>query len=318
MILYFEKAINLIKKSEKIAIACHINPDADGVGSALALAKAIKNSGRSADIFSADPIGERLSLLPGSGLIGIRSHSAYDLLILVDCNDRSRVGDAEKLAASCKTLIIDHHRCNECKADVSVIMTDISSACEIIYMLIEEWDERLFDKDIAENLFAGIITDTGGFSFPAVTERTHLAAAKLMSFGINSSGIFYEQIKKKSKNAFLLTSRVLLHAKFYSDDRICVISFFKKDFEETGADIFDCDGVVNELLKIDCVLISVAVTEADNAYKFSIRSKDYVDARDIAATFGGGGHRHASGCKLRGCYEEVMERMLKACSDRLR
>ena len=317
--MLFEKAINLIKNSERIAIACHVNPDADTVGSALALSLAIKKSGKTADILSADPIGSRLLYLPGSDTVNVRTHEAYDLFIFVDCSERARIGSSERFIGKAKTLVIDHHKSAVCNSDECIIKSNISSASEMIFMLIEEWDESFFDKDIATNIFAGKVSDTGNFSFPAVTADTHKIAARLFGYGIDSSDIFYNINKKKTKNEFELYARVLSKAKFYSEDRVAVITFRLKDFQETGTDTFATEGVVNSVLNVDTVLVGVAVTEKDNGcYKFSIRSKDYVDAGDIAATFGGGGHRYAAGCRLYGCFEEVLEKILKACADRLR
>ena len=117
---------------------------------------------------------------------------------------------------------------------------------------------------------------------------------------------------------FALKTRVLARAKFYEEGRVGIITFFSYDFAETGTEISDTTGIINAVREVEGVDAAVAVTQVkDEEYKISIRTSERADANRIAAVFGGGGHARAAGCRIFGEYEEVKEKVLKACKDHL-
>jgi phosphoesterase RecJ-like protein len=176
----------------------------------------------------------------------------------------------------------------------------------------------LIDKDVATLLYAGILTDTGMFSYPLTSAETPKIAADLYGYGIDASDVAYNVFKKKSMSAFLLANRALSRARFFKDGKIGIVAFFLKDFEETGAAPCNTEGLVNSIQTIDGVLAAIALTEIDSTrFRVSIRTKSPVDASSIAGEFGGGGHTLAAGCRLQGSYEEIIERLVKAADDRI-
>ena len=113
-----------------------------------------------------------------------------------------------------------------------------------------------------------------------------------------------------------MRNRVLSRTKFFFDGKLGMIVFFADDFAATNTCERDTEGIVNFVRDVCGVKIAVAMTETENEkFKVSIRTDDDVDASRIADIFDGGGHFNAAGCKIFGCYEEVEERLLKACGD---
>jgi phosphoesterase RecJ-like protein len=351
-LIKLKKIADALCESRKIALICHINPDGDTVGSALALYRALTKIGKKADVFCADEIGEKLKYLPFSDSFNINREQKYDLAAAIDCGDRGRMGlMSEIFDGAKKTACVDHHKSNSIKCDYAYIDGFIASTAEIIYSLIKmlpiDWvaadgkggaidkkdaSERnkrggtsadvnnggLIDKDIATLLYAGILTDTGMFSYPSTSAKTHKIAADLYGYGIDAADIAYNVFKKKSMPAFSLAHKALGAARFFNGGTIGIATFFLKDFAETGAAPDNTEGLVNSIQTIDGVYAAIALTEIDPThFRVSIRTKAPVDASSIAAEFGGGGHALAAGCRLQGSYEEIIERLVKAAGDRL-
>jgi nanoRNase/pAp phosphatase (c-di-AMP/oligoRNAs hydrolase) len=407
-----KKIADALCKSQKIALICHINPDGDTVGSALALYRVLTKIGKNADVFCADEIGEKLKYLPFSDRFNVNREQKYDLAAAIDCGDRGRMGLMSEIFDGAKTTVcIDHHKTNSLKCDYIYVDCAKASTAEIIYSLIKtlpnencndgksglidednlafynaerdknsaknapsgkddlgfcnnenyndgksglidednlafynaekdknsaentlidkddlgfckaERDKNsaentLIDKDAATLIYAGILTDTGMFSYPSTSAETHKIAADLYGYGIDASDIAYNVFKKKSMPAFLLAHKALGKTRFFKDGKIGIVTFFLKDFEETGAVLCDTEGLVNSIQTIDGVFAAMALTEIDSThFRVSIRTKTPVDASAIAGEFGGGGHTLAAGCRLQGSYEEIIERLVKAADD---
>ena len=120
------------------------------------------------------------------------------------------------------------------------------------------------------------------------------------------------------KNKFMLENAVLTKCKFFEDDKIAIISFTENDFKQTNTSMNDTLGTIVKVIDIDTVKVAFAISEASpKSYKIMIRTKDGIDASDIAREFGGGGHIRAAGCRLNGYYEDIVDKLLKVARDRL-
>ncbi|MDR2091243.1 MAG: bifunctional oligoribonuclease/PAP phosphatase NrnA [Clostridiales bacterium] len=353
------KIADRLLKSQKIALICHINPDGDTVGSALALYRALTKLGKKADIFCSDEISDKLKYLPFSDRFNVNRETKYDVAAAIDCGDRGRLGlMSEIFDGAAAAVCVDHHKSNSIKCDDMYVDPLKASTAEIVYslikMLADDYEKMrnkgkglaekgaedsktlnsgkgaacdcaiqndgngLIDKDIATLIYAGILTDTGMFSYSLTSAETHKIAAELYGYGIAASDIAYNVFKKQAMSAFLLAHRALAKTRFFMDGKIGVVSFFLKDFEETGSSPDHTEGLVNSVQTVEGVLAAIALTEIDPThFRVSIRTKTPVDAAAIAGEFGGGGHTLAAGCRLQGSYEEITERLVKAAGDRI-
>lgn len=316
-----EKYTKFIKKTEQsqnIALFCHISPDGDTVASALALKFALEKQNKNVTIFCDDKISKKLEWLDGASCLTDENMSAklFDTAIAIDCADFTRLGQKAKIFERIKTTIaIDHHKTFEKFADLCIVDPKASATGEIMFEILDK--ANLVDNTIAKLIFAAIVSDNGCFSFNSTTKFSHEIASKLYDYDFSPSDVIYNINKKRSIEIFNLKQRVLSKCKFYTENKIAIITFKEEDFVATNTVSSGTDGIISELIDIDSVEIAISMSQASEySYKVSIRSKN-VDASDCARQFGGGGHKNAAGCRINGHYEDIVEKLLKVANDRL-
>ena len=309
---------DLIDGAKSIALFSHVNPDGDTCGSALALAAVLRKLDKDVELYCPSEVGGKLAFLDGWREYAAPKHREYyDLGIIVDCSDRNRLGECAAVADFCHMIaVIDHHKTSNLQCDLAIVRPEVSATAELVFEIIDRLYPQFLDRDIAQLLFAAIVTDSGGFSFSSVSATTYAIGAELISLGVKPAPIFDHFLKATDKRVFDLRNRVLSRTKFFFDGKLGMIAFFPCDFAATGTSERDTEGVVNFVRDVVGVKIAVAMTETENEkFKVSIRTDDDVDASRIASVFDGGGHKNAAGCRIFGCFEEVEERLLKACGD---
>ena len=166
------------------------------------------------------------------------------------------------------------------------------------------------DKETAEMLLMGILTDSGNFSHDDVTQETLSAAAKLVGIGADICTLQYELFKKQSRQRAALHADVTSKIRYFHDGRFAVIVISKDQMEKHGANYGMTEGFVDFPLNVDGVEVAASLMEMRKGqYKISLRSKTYADVNKIAGAYGGGGHVRASGCMLSGDLEDVIDRL---------
>lgn len=314
----YERITKRLFSAESVAVFMHINPDGDCVGSSLAMYAYLKNLGKTVDVYveKKEDIRENLRILPNIEAIGACEGRHYDLGIALDCGSASRMGNASAKVYFDKCderICFDHHETSEPFADETVF-ENVAATAQILYKFFKENDASAIDKDVATCLYAGLLTDTGAFAFSNTSDETLRIALELRSYGIDAYRLLYKLVKEERREIFELRNRVLGRAKFFLNDRMGLIAFMRSDFEATGTQDKDTEGIINSLINIEGVKIAVSVAEmADKrAFKVGIRTKDGVHAGKYAALFGGGGHANASGCRIYADYDETVKRLTEA------
>ena len=312
------KLRDLIDAAQTIALFSHVNPDGDTCGSALALAAVLRKMNKDVELYCPSKVDGKLTFLKGwEQYDAPKKFDSYDLAVVIDCSDRSRIVQCLDMLDRCRSIaVIDHHKGAVMRCDVMIVRPKVCATAELMYVILDALCPDMIDKEVAELLFAGIVTDSGGFSFSSVSETTFAVGAELIARGVKSAPIFEHFLKSTRKEVFDLRNRVLSRTKFFFDGKLGIIVFFADDFAATNTCERDTEGIVNFVRDVCGVKIAVAMTETENEkFKVSIRTDDDVDASRIAAVFDGGGHKNAAGCRIFGCFEEVEERLLKACGD---
>lgn len=306
-----------ISHASDIAIYCHTNPDGDAIGSMLALFHALKAKGKEVHAYCDTPIPQKFVCMKGAQNVTFPEKRNHELAISVDCSALDRLGKCMKSFLSCKSQIaIDHHKTFSRFAPLCLVDSSACSCTEILYPLLKSM--RAIDNTVAELLFCGIVTDGACFSIPSVTKHTHEVACELLEYDFNASKAIYDVYRSTSFGRFDLKNRVLPKTKFFEDRSIAIATFNLSDYEATNSDSTDSDGIVNDLINIDCVKVAYALSEVrEHSYKLSIRTKRDIDASEIASIFGGGGHKNASGSRVNGFYEDIIERLVKIARDRI-
>ena len=294
---------------KSVALFVHINPDGDALGSALALKCALNNSGVKADVYSNDEVPKKFAFFNQAKFVKTKLDSEYSAFVAIDNAEISRLGKfSEDFAKHKNTYSIDHHISNTLYAKFNYVLDMASNSENILELLTVQGVE--ITEEIANLLLTGIITDTGNFRHKNTTEKTLLSASKLLEKGGDINKITYETFTKQSKQRAKLFSLVMGKIRYFMDDKIGVITVNLSDFDLTGAKQEETEGFIDFVMGIDTVEIGLCVMEVEKGkYKVSFRSKG-ADVNMVASAFGGGGHKLASGCRIAGDYEEVIERLV--------
>lgn len=303
--------LNGIKKA---ALFTHIRPDGDALGSMCGLGLALRKKGIEIDCYCDSKVPALLNFLPNvnnvlNGVLG----NNYDMFISVDCADEFRLGKyKEAFLKHQNSINLDHHMTNNNYAKQNIIK-NLSSSCELIFDVVKSLKIE-FDNEIALNLYVGMVTDTGHFTQVNTTSGAHTACAELIKHNIDIEYISQRLFKEISKDKLMLIKDCISSMRFFSSDRIAFIGIKKEMLKQYDLDINETEGIINYAININGVMIGVCLTEsAKNAYKVSLRSKKGVNVAEVASIFGGGGHLQAAGFMINGCFEDVIERIVKAC-----
>lgn len=311
--------IDLLKEEEgPILIASHENPDADTLGSALALYMFLKKKGKEVVAGCKDKVPHFLEFLPGSEeVVRLPLKEVFSLAILVDASGFDRV-NAEVRAH--KKVRIDHHIGGEFYGKYDYIDPEAPSTTTLIYRLLHAWDSSAIDENIAENLYAGLATDTGFFKYSNTNALAFQMAKELVELGAKPHWTYVNFSERESVNKMKLIAKVLEGLTLHEDGLVAGITIFDSFFRETGCNYADSEGLVNYPRSIEGVEVAYALIEKseESLWKVSLRSKGRVDVAKIAESLGGGGHKYASGCKIKTkSYQEALEKLLKAIREGL-
>lgn len=299
---HLDEFIKMVDEAETIAIASHVNPDGDNLGSTLALRRSLEKYGKDIEVIAIDPIDDYLKFLPELDQYKEASRDKYDLFMILDCSEFDRIGHATEIAKrSDKTLVIDHHVGGKINCDLNMIYDKAPATCEIVYELIDRLDLPM-DETIGTLLFTGLCTDTGRFMYSNVSEYTFNAAGKLISSGIDYEYIYRNLYQSQPVSVMQFHNEVIQNAKFFDQKAFAVAS--KDLVAKHGVQMGDAESIVNKLRDLKEVNVSMIVKEYDDGeYKVSMRSKT-ADVAAVARANGGGGHIKASGFSI---FDESLE-----------
>lgn len=314
MISSLNDIAQIISKVKSALIFCHVRPDGDTLGSAAALYLALKKKGLHCDIVCDGNIPDKFSFVSSFNNIlkpdEIKEN--YDAHISVDVPTEALLGMSWGIYKAGKIKIaIDHHLSNELYAQYTHI-SDESANTVIIYELIESLGVEI-DKEIAQAILIGIVTDTGNFTHLNADAKSLEIASKAIKAGADLHSIVYNSYLKQSKTRAFFFADVISKMRFYLNDRLAFIVIGKDMLSSRGLNDDVTEGMVDFPLSIDGVEVAVSLLETKNElYRVSFRSDGKVDVGKIAGEFGGGGHIFASGCVVKGPLEEVIERIVRA------
>lgn len=303
----------LLKGVKSAALGGHERPDGDCVGSSMGLYLYLKKYYPQirADIYLEEiPKPYRFILDTREIKSEAPKGKIYDLFICLDCGGAGRLGFSEELFDKAKkTFIIDHHVGSLPFSEGNYVNAKASSTCELVYRLMEK--ERI-TREIAEALYLGIVHDTGVFRYSCAAPSTFLAAADLLSKGVDAPALIDSTFYEKTYGQNRILGQALLNGRLYLGGKCIVSVISKREMEDFGVEKTELDGIVNQLGATRGVETSVFMYElSKDTYKVSLRSKKIIDVNETAAHFGGGGHIRAAGCTAKGEPREIIKRLLK-------
>jgi phosphoesterase RecJ-like protein len=304
----------------KVALSTHMNADGDGCGSQVALARMLMQRGLDVRIVNPTPwpalfdylLGDDVTDMTGKGSAALRG---IDLLIVLDISDVKRLGvlteAVRKLAVP--KLVIDHHVASDDPAG-TVILTDVSACAtgELVYDLACELD---FDitREIAQGLYAAILTDTGSFRFSNTTPRCHAVAASLLATGVDPEENYVRIYASAPPGRLRLLGEVLDTLGVDESLGLSWLSMHAGALEKYGVRQEDLDGIVEHARSIAGTRMALFFRDLGyGKVKISFRSTGDVDVNAFARQFGGGGHVKASGALIPGSLDDVRDRVIAA------
>jgi len=303
-----ESIKSILSTKKKIILIPHSSPDADALGSCLALFHFFKND-HDVSVISPNEFTEILNFLPGSENVIVyefqkeKSDVLFDEAEIIFTLDFNSLGRAKNVSykiskSSAKIIMIDHHENPDDYADFMISNSKMSSTSEMIYDFISYIDSNKIDNNIATCLYTGIVADTGSYRFPSTTSRTLLVGSKLIDYGVDVTQIFESLHNNFQFDRLKLLGITINNFKKVEDFPVLYSLITDEDQKSSNFKKGDSEGFVNFGLSVEGILCSVLFLEnkEDELIKISFRSKGDFKVNIFASRyFNGGGHIHAAG-----------------------
>lgn len=302
-------AAQTLRGMDDILLLTHRNPDGDALGSLWALGAALRKMGKTVSFHLSGRVPSNLAFLAEEPL---DDSFRAGFVVAVDLAESSLLGDElAALYADKIDLNIDHHRSNKLFAAQTLLDEEASATAELIWALYKELGVAL-DKKSAEQLYVGISTDTGCFRYNNTTAKCLFVAAALVEAGADNGEINRLVFETKTKAYILFETMALNSMRTYFDGKCAVITLTGEMFKRTGLDDSDIHMISALPRQMEGVVAGVTIKEKSGGlYRVSLRTNEPVDASEICAVFGGGGHKLAAGCDLNGNLRTVTAMLLK-------
>ena len=294
-------------------ITGHINPDGDALGSALAFKLILDSKGISSDVCFdiKGNIPSNLNHLP-INLISNNTMNKYENVYVFDCGNSERLGSLEEIALkSDQVIVIDHH-IEPSFGDIQVIDSTAASTTQVLYREIISADIEI-DKNIANCLMTGLITDTGRFQYSNTDYEVFQIASKLMLSGAELTSISDNIYGSIPMNAIKLQSEVLNRIKLFDDEELVVSYVLHEDYKKFNIESSEIDFLIDSIRLVKESNVALLLKEQDDkSFKGSLRSRTKLDVQKIASLFGGGGHKAASGFSTALSMDEIITKVKNA------
>jgi len=312
------QVVELVEKKDRFAITSHVRPDGDSLGSSLGLYWLLRALDKDVEVTMRDVAPHAYQLLPGADAIRVTPSvdRPYDAVFVIECSDIDRPGliDLEKQFV----VNIDHHSTTALFGAINWIDSTASAVGEMIYNLCKATGVRV-TKEIAECVYTALLTDTGSFHYSNTTERTFKIASELVRTGVKPAKTAEAIFGSYQWPKIELLSLVLATAKRDETGHIAWMEQTLEMQEQTRASEEDADGFVNYPLSVEEIEATALFKECSpGVYRTSLRSKGDVNVAKVAEQFGGGGHRNAAGCTLKGNLESVERQVVPLLQDAIK
>ncbi len=306
----FDDLTPFLQNASSAAIAGHIRPDGDAIGSCTALYLYVKKAFPELPVrLYLEEFPHLFDFLPGVGdALHTYDGTKPDLLILSDVSSVERIGVSGQLYEDARFIIsIDHHISNPGIGHENCIVPDASSTAEVVYHLLRR---ELLDTEIAKLLYLGIAHDTGVFQYQNTSPEVHRIAADLLTYPIGAPELIDRTINTRTYKETRIVGYALANASLFARGRAVISCLTPEETESFGVTPLELSSIVSELRKTENVEAAVFIYPVGDGYKASLRSRDTLDVSAIAVKYGGGGHKRAAGCSFDCPIEEAAEIMI--------
>ncbi|MEE0957765.1 MAG: DHH family phosphoesterase [Ruminococcus sp.] len=306
-----EKAAEFLLGHDNYHILTHANPDGDTLGSGYALCLALQQLGKNAGVINTELPKKYLYLTDG-----VREQDfEAQTVVSVDVADEKLLDSNRPRYEGKIDLCIDHHSINRVNAPLKHVDSEAAANCEILYRLFPIMGVTM-TKQIADCLYTGVSTDTGCFRYDNTTADTLRIAADLLEAGAQHAYINKVMFETKSKKQLALEQAVCDTITYYFDDRVAMIAATLEMRRKLGVADDELEGLASIPRRIEGVLVGITLREREEGgFKVSVRSDSHINAAQLCAKFGGGGHAAAAGCTVKGSLEEAKQKLADALEE---
>ncbi|MCH2177909.1 MAG: DHH family phosphoesterase [Mariniblastus sp.] len=311
--------VEVIQKANNIVLTSHIRPDCDALGSELGMAGVLRALGKNVRIVNGQETPENLAFIdPENEIKCIHQNitpqdiAEIDLHMILDTSAWIQLGPMADVIrdSSCKKIIFDHHQGED---DIDAELFKNTNAEAVGRMVVEAAEHLgvVLTPEISMPLFAAVSTDTGWFRFPSVSDVTYEIAAKLVRGGAVPSEVYGNLYERETAGRIRLRGVVLSRIQVEMTGRLASTYILEEDYEKTGAEPTDTEDLINLALQIEGTKFAVIMIEQPTGgFKMSFRSRCGIACNEVAAHFGGGGHKAAAGAFIDQPFEVVKKQVL--------
>ena len=311
----YRQAAAFLQTHDKYLILIHKRPDGDTVGCAAGLCRALRSLGKTVHVLPSPDITSSLA----GYLDGLTVPGGFepDTVVSVDVAAQGLLPDNAAPYKDRVDLAIDHHPSQEFFAKETCLEADRAACGETVWNICKELGAM--GADVAAPLYVAVSTDCGCFVYANTTPHTHRVAAELMERGIDFKALNKRHFRTKSRKRMMLESMLYQRMKFYHGGAVAVVPISLELLNSVGATSEDTDDIAAFAGQIEGVLHSVTIREYEHGEcRVSVRTRaDLLNATKVCARLGGGGHRAASGCTVRGTVDEAEQAILAAIDEQL-
>jgi phosphoesterase RecJ-like protein len=317
-----ERIRRILEAEDRFLVAAHYNPDGDALGSMAAVGFLLRAMGKDFRLYNASGAPREFDWLALPGPV----HRSLDELcdftfsraLVLDCGDKDRMGPELAQALPRETIVnIDHHLGNEGFGAVNWVDSGFAAVGEMTALMARDQGVAL-SGPLGEAVYLAVVSDTGYFSYGNTSPATLELAAEIVRLGLEPGAFGVKYLNQFTMNRLKLWSEVLGQAQLFCGGRIGVLRIPAELLERTGTTVSDCDGLVNWVRRVRGVDVAMILREdGPGRIKFSLRSVGMANVQELAAQFGGGGHRNASGGSIEGDMDQAQEALLRGAGGML-
>ena len=293
------RAVEAVRRAKSVALACHVGPDGDALGSMLAMHHLCLAHGKPSVASWSEPfvVAPHYDFLPGLDLCTKPADfpEAPEVMVTFDCGSLDRLGDlAGPASAAGELIVLDHHATNDRYGSINVIEPEAAATAVVVRELASELGWGL-NRDAALCLYTGLVTDTGRFQYSNTTPEVFALAEELSSFDLPIADLTRQLFELHRFPYLQLVGACLLRAELDRELRFVATWITNFDLDGFGVDIEEAEGLIDLVRRTAEADVACVCKETADGIRVSLRSVCDIDVGAIATRFGGGGHRYAAG-----------------------
>jgi len=302
----------IVDGAEQITCLAHKDADADSLGSALGFAQSLTALGHRVRTVVPEPLPRLLDYLPGFEGVETGGDPLGDDVFTFDCATLTRFGERRGEVERARNVVnIDHHLSNTAFGAINLVDASASATGQVVHRLLGALGAPI-TRDVATNLYAAVLTDTGGFRHENTTEEALRLAASLVAEGADPGWVALKSYKSRSLSQVRLEGLAIAQMHAESGGRLLWSEVTGTMLDQSGADMQESEGIIDALQSIDTMQIAILFKEnAAERVKISVRTREPFDATDLCTPFGGGGHRRAAGAEFAEALPDARRKVLE-------